>query len=247
MPEKYSDAWRNQFASECFVGPADRDYLCARAAWRLGVAENFLWLGSQSLEKYLKAILLFNGCAAKGIGHNLAKALTRVRSIHLLPISWPDPVLRCIDHFHRHGQKRYLDIPFYCRGHELVDLDRTVWHLRRFCRPLGPPPPGVNKTTVEWMRILLGNAITPAGEQRPHTVRLSRGVLEDVLTGKQGRVARQTLVWNNVWFGARHKSKVSVGGLAKSAIPPHYRHPELFPELDKIVDFPKSVRVELAP
>jgi hypothetical protein len=57
---------------------------------------------------------------------------------------------------------------------------------------------------------------------------------------------RRNLVWHNVFYGSRWKPRIRVGGVAKSAMPPHYRHPELFGDFERFVDFPKKVRDEIA-
>ena len=122
MPERFRDAWLNTFARECFVDTGDRDYLCARSAWRHRLVEHFLWNGLQVVEKYLKAILLFNGRSAKGLSHNLERAFGRVLAISDIPFDFPKRVVVFIAYLHRHGPSRYLEIPFYARGHELVEL-----------------------------------------------------------------------------------------------------------------------------
>ena len=55
----------NTFASDIFRRQADFDYIAARANYRMHLRQQFLWSAQQAMEKYLKAILLFNGKSAR--------------------------------------------------------------------------------------------------------------------------------------------------------------------------------------
>lgn len=50
----------NNFATRSFRDVADQDYVLARIAYRSELYAQFLWSGLQAIEKYLKAILLYN-------------------------------------------------------------------------------------------------------------------------------------------------------------------------------------------
>jgi HEPN domain-containing protein len=67
-----------------FRKQADYDYISARANCRMGLRQQFLWAGLQAVEKYLKAILLFNGKSAKKGGHDLEKLCKKVKEIDYL-------------------------------------------------------------------------------------------------------------------------------------------------------------------
>jgi len=69
----------NDFANRSFRDHADQDYIMARIAYLKEFDQQFRWCALQALEKYLKAILLYNRVSAKGIGHNLVKGLNRVK------------------------------------------------------------------------------------------------------------------------------------------------------------------------
>lgn len=74
-----NDAYLNDFATRSFRDIADQDYIMARAAYRATLYPQFLWSGLQAIEKYLKAILLYNRIPQpKGkdlLRHDLARAL----------------------------------------------------------------------------------------------------------------------------------------------------------------------------
>lgn len=67
------------------------------------------------------------------------------------------------------------------------------------------------------------------------------GTLEDILSDKKSEL-RKHLVWKNFYFGSYTKKVIRFRPLLSSANPTHVLHPEIYPELDKMVDFSRSVR-----
>ncbi|MCA1796649.1 MAG: HEPN domain-containing protein [Geobacteraceae bacterium] len=57
----------NDFATRSFRDVADQDYIAARLSYRHGLYPQFHWQSLQALEKYLKAILLYNREQAHGV------------------------------------------------------------------------------------------------------------------------------------------------------------------------------------
>ena len=54
---------------------------------------------------------------------------------------------------------------------------------------------------------------------------------------------RRELVWKNFYYGSYRKNIViNYRQQSSFANPTHYLHPEVFPELDKVVRFSKPVR-----
>lgn len=119
------------FVCRSFRDVADKDYLAARVLYRYELEPQFLWAGSQAIEKYLKAILLFNGRSAKRIGHDIDKALQAVDAISDLALDLPVDVREFVAHLARQGPNRYFDRPLETHGDELAQLDRSVWYIRR--------------------------------------------------------------------------------------------------------------------
>lgn len=60
MDNATREALLNDFAKRCFRNMADRDYVHARLAYRSKLVSQFLSSSLHCLEKYAKAILLFN-------------------------------------------------------------------------------------------------------------------------------------------------------------------------------------------
>ena len=136
----------NTWAKEAFRDQGDRDYVSARLVYRLKFREQFLWSGLQAIEKYLKGILLFNGRSSRyrhwpntggrEFGHDLVALFQTVKSISEIQVTCPRGVtifVKYLDHF---GMNRYFDRSTYTIGNELMELDRAVWHIRRYCQYL---------------------------------------------------------------------------------------------------------------
>ncbi len=58
---------------------ADKDYISARLCYQNGLLENFLWDAQQCLEKYLKAIALFQKIDVKNSEHNLEELFKKIK------------------------------------------------------------------------------------------------------------------------------------------------------------------------
>lgn len=238
---------RNSLVQECLLDMADRDYLAARVCWRTRLPEQFLWFALQAVEKSLKTILLLNDESARGLSHDLAKALARVDAITDLQFSIQNEVRVFIGYLNRYGQNRYLERGYYMRGMELLSLDKTYWYLRRYCQNIRAHARVAKRPEAE---LLAGYAAHFRSQQhldRPMRFQLFVGYLENVLAGKNGTEQYEALVWKNVFFGKRDKGTFKFTSMSWSASPPHFRHPTVFAELTKIIDFPSDVRRALLP
>lgn len=77
-------AYLNEYA-KTLRDSADRDYISARAMYKLEIDDKFFWHVQQALEKYLKAILLFNEIKVKKQGHDLVKLYNRMIESFIIP------------------------------------------------------------------------------------------------------------------------------------------------------------------
>jgi hypothetical protein len=132
---------------DMFVRPADEDYVTARWCHNNQLVFNFYWNALQALEKYMKAVLLFNGKTAQNYGHNLQKLFCDVHIVagfllpniltkpHGLSVNkWEDQqpleFLKLIEDFgapdNRYRMNRFVQEPYH-----LHMLDSMVWALRR--------------------------------------------------------------------------------------------------------------------
>lgn len=228
----------NSFARRSFRDTADGDYISARLACRALLTSQFLWAAQQTLEKYLKYILLVNRIPAKKVGHNILSALDLTQrlpfKIELRPES-----LKFIKHVARYGEYRYLDISYFVRGYVLLDLDRAVWDLRRYCQVLdvcGKELPTDEQLMLEKAK----ENLLASGDRPPHEFRLIGGFLEQILD-KKDHPAREALVWQNAFFGARSRTYVRVQNHMSAQNSPLYIYPHMLDELLKYVKIPEKL------
>lgn len=196
---------RNSLVQECLLNMADRDYIAARVCWRVRLPEQFLWSALQAMEKALKTILLLNDKAARSLGHDLAKSLSRVDEIEDLDIHLPDDVRTFISYLNRFGQNRYLERGYYMRGMELISLDKAYWFLRRYCWNIRAHARAAKRPESELLDGYAKHFREAEHLDRPMKYRLFSGYLEDALSGNHGPEQYRALVWKNIYFGKRDK------------------------------------------
>ncbi len=228
----------NSFATQSFRDQADRDYIAARLACRYELFPQFLWASQQAIEKYLKAILLYNRIKATKVGHDINKALLLTEGLPF-KIELSKRSRKFIDHIATYGEFRYLDVPFHVHGHVLVDLDLAIWELRRYCQVLNV----FGKVLPEAEQVLLREALDQlarSDDEPRYKFRLHHGLLEGII-GKLTHPSRAALLWQNPCFSSRKRAKT----MAKShfnAQNPHLTHyPQMLEELLKYVYIPKGL------
>lgn len=67
------EEYKKKLVTEVFINTADEDYVMARFLFLNQLYRQFFWSAAQSLEKYFKAVLLVQGCSARGYKHDLVK------------------------------------------------------------------------------------------------------------------------------------------------------------------------------
>lgn len=228
----------NSFATQSFRDQADRDYIAARLACRFELIPQFLWSSQQALEKYLKAILLYNRIKATNVGHNITTALSLTKDLPF-PIELSERSHSFINHVATCGEYRYLDIPYYVEGHLLVDLDLAVWEIRRYCQVLdvfGKVLPPEEETLLKKAQVELSRSLA---EPR-YKFRLLDGFLEKVLDDRK-HSCRTALLWQNAIYGVRKRSTVRVKRHFHAQNPILYLCPEMLDEILKFVFIPKKL------
>lgn len=225
----------NDFAFRSFRDVADGDYIAARLAIRYGLIPQFLWSAQQAIEKYLKCILLVNRIPSKKVRHDIRAALKLTErlpfEIELRPRS-----RRFIDHIATYGEIRYLDFSYFVIGHALVDLDVTVWDLRRYAQVLdvfGKQLPPAEQRMLDEAWVQLQNS----GKHPPQSFQLQRGLLEKIIGDKKS-LSREALIWQNPCFGARSRASVRARMQMHAQNAPLYLFPEMLNEIEKLVFIP---------
>jgi HEPN domain-containing protein len=238
MPPDKIDRAINRFSTESFRDQADRDYIAARLACRHELIPQFLWASHQSVEKYLKAILLYNRIKARNVGHDLGKAMFLTKklpfTIELSPRSEA-----FIDLLATYGQFRYLEVPYHVDGHVLVDLDLTVWEIRRYCQVLDV----FGKALPEKEELLLAEAkgkLASSNKESRYKFRLQGGLLEKILANRE-HPSRAALLWNNPCYGVRKRRTFRARNLLHAQNPTLYLYPEILDDLLEYVFLPPKL------
>ena len=221
-----TDALLNDVAIRCFRDVADHDYIVARMAYRTNLFQQFHWSSLQAIEKYLKAILLFNRIKAKDVNHDLAKAMKHTKKLPF-PIQLSESSKNFIEHIDKFGRFRYLESSFYIHGPKLVELDRTVWEIRRYCKLMNYDAQLQSGKSINTMDVEL-EQISRSEKENPQKFKLLGGALENVVDNKD-HPARSALIWQNAFFGSsrRWRREVTVPVYMHSTNAPLTLHPEI--------------------
>lgn len=228
----------NGFATQSFRDQADRDYIAARLVCRADLMPQFLWSAQQAVEKYLKAILLYNRVPAKKVGHDIEAALQLAEAMPNAPfdIELSTRSRKFIGHLATYGQTRYVERPYHVNGHVLVDLDLTVWELRRYCQVLDV----FGKVLPNEEQKLLAQALTnlaKSDSEPRYKFRLRGGFLEAILKDAN-HLSRSALLWNNATYASRKRATVRVRDHMMGGNPLLYLYPEMLDQLLKYVSLP---------
>jgi HEPN domain-containing protein len=228
----------NDFATRSFRDVADQDYIAARLLYRYGLIPQFHWQALQALEKYLKAILLYNRIKAKKVKHDLDKALEKAKELPFR-LNLSSSTVELIKHIDTFGRFRYLETSYFVDGPKLVQLDRAVWEIRRYCRVLNYENK-LNDGTVKNMLELEIDKIKRSDDKSPHKFRIMGGVLENILDNREN-VARVALVWQNGFFTGKSRKFVKSPILFNAVNSPLTLHPEILEEVQKYIFIPSDV------
>jgi HEPN domain-containing protein len=230
------------FITQAFRDIADQDYIAARTLYRAGLDLQFLWASSQAMEKYLKGILLYNALDTRDLGHKLVASYKRVLTISDIPFNFPPDTGAFLEYLELYGPDRYLQHPYFTHGEELLQLDRIVWHVRRFCQYLRGE---LRKPSGERVRLLeahIRSLSRPALFENPTRFRILGGYLERVPDSNRTAL-RANLVWKNTYFGdhRRRRHVRSFPARSVSVNPVHFLEPDVFWHMRKRVKFPRPV------
>lgn len=231
----------NHYINRSFRDVADSDYVAARAIYRLGLSQQFLWMALQAIEKYLKAILLYNDVNTKNLGHDIAKACADLNQISDITFDIPKDVEDFIRYLSSQGENRYFERPFYTRGSELLELDRAVWYVRRYCQVLRSSVKMADGKSVDFFPLKLAEIHNSETKENPAKFKILGGHLEKLLR-KPSRT-RDAIIWKNFYFGTYRKRTITnFKWTSSSAIPANFNFPEIFLELDSKIKFSPAVK-----
>jgi len=225
----------NTYATDIFRKQADYDYISARMNYRLKLRQQFLWSGQQAIEKYLKAILLFNGKSAryyltpdtsmkKEFGHNLDALHSEVGKLSYLGYNLDGEDKRFLSFLSKlGGSNRYMSTSSYNTRDAIQRLDRLVWSVRRYCQYIADRGLGCGDAVPGMREAVIRSINSPKHLERPVDFSLFNGELEKVLKRDPRDLTRQALVWANLYYGRKQRSKVTYRSFSSSEVPPQER------------------------
>lgn len=214
----------NTFASDIFRKQADYDYISARANYRMQLRQQFLWSAHQAIEKYLKAILLFNGKSAryyftntgskrKEYGHDLDALNREVKKISDLGYVLEPKDEKFLSYLSSQGgANRYLSTTAHNPMDVIHQIDSLVWNVRRYCQYF-------------WQEKSYRNLLVndPYIKMNPHKFSLFGGELEAILKRDSSDAAKKALTWVNLHYGKKRKVHVAYTQFSSFEVPPNER------------------------
>ena len=229
------------FANRSFRDVADQDYISARINCRANLREPFLWSSLQAIEKYLKAILLYNNISSKGIGHRLIDALDLAEDIDDIRFSVPERAKEFIAYLDSYGTNRYLEFSTYLKDNALFDLDFSIWHIRKYCFFMRQELKKNDGTVINLLQANISKILNEKFENNPHKYKIQGGLLEKIINEKNE--AYRHLIWHNIFYGRNKKNIIKNHKIHISSVNPTLTmHPEGFRILDELVQFSRSIR-----
>lgn len=228
----------NDFAIRSFRDTGDQDYIAARLSFRSRLIPQFLWQSLQALEKYLKCVLVLNRIPAKR-GHDLGELILAFERARPFELRLSQPCRKFIGFLDAYGRHRYFESSWYVKGGEIVELDRSVWEVRRYARVLQYELQGSEGSQISALPIEIGRNVD-AESRHPQDFVISGGLLESII-GKKQHPAREALIWQNGFYGKSHRSTVRLRSGLQAANSPLTLHPELLDDVLNYVFIPKDV------
>lgn len=228
----------NSYAIRCFRNVGDLDYIAARLAYRASLGAQFLWSAQQSVEKYLKCILILNRIETGDLGHDLQKALDRINTKTDFTIIFKKSEQQIFDQLNNFGANRYLEFSWAIFDHEIVKLDRLVWYLRQYCRPMADI---IHDGKTIPMRSKMIKSIESSRDRSPQLAHILGGKIEKILKQKD-HPARAGLVWQNAWYCAKPRKSVRLHRRMQSENAPLYLRPEVIEYIEPLVYLSKSTK-----
>lgn len=232
------DILLNDFATRSFREIADQDYIAARLSYRHGLYPQFHWQSLQAIEKYLKAILLYNRIKANDINHDLDRAIkhTKMLPFEICQSESTEKFIKQLSYF---GRFRYLESSYYLHGPKIVELDKTVWEIRRYCTVLNYELKMLDGVTKNMLSLEM-EKIKNSEKEPPHKFKIHGGLLEKIVD-KVDHPSRKALVWQNAFFGKVTRNTVRVPTPMHAVNSPLTLHPEILEEVLKFAFLPKEV------
>jgi len=225
--------------NKTFRNIADQEYISARLLYKSKLFLQLLWMAAQSIEKYLKAILIYNEISVTQSNHHEHSDLYKmiIDSIKDIKFDFPDDVINFIKYLDEQGQNRYFSTPYVIQTNFLTQLDKTVWYIRRYCDNYRKTENGKSIFKEEIKRIQHQNLI-----DHPNQFKLYKGYLEQVMEDEIYE-HRKILIWKNSYYYKKYRRlNISDDNNEIIEIPPIDIDPDHFDLISKYIFFPRTIK-----
>lgn len=194
--------YRTIFATRVFRDVADIDYISARTLYRNDCLEQFLVFAQQTIEKYLKAVLLYNNVKNMKSTHDLNKLLKKCEGIdHFNIFSSTKKFIDIINGFDDLRYAIYIFGAYSAERSYLIDLDHAVMDIRKYCT-------SDIDMSKKFSRMKKENLINMTRRGV-----LISGKLEKIKKDKKKfKNMRANLIWKNLYFSRVKKNTTFVSG-----------------------------------
>jgi hypothetical protein len=226
---------QSEITDELYVRTADENYITARWCSIQRLHTDFAWSSVHALEKYLKAVLLYNGKPATKHGHDIVALYDSIKpiAVGLLPTVLTRPTRLGIGHwcdktpddFLKHlyengnADNRYLVYGHDTRNEDLHMLDSMVFAIRRLvCRldePMVNPGAIPPKSRIPTNREMLS--------AKPRYQPNQFMPLDDCVRSKKGDASRNAALNLNFEFAPEEYQHTDVQGGDSSRTPVLFR------------------------
>ncbi len=226
----------NHFASRMFRDVADMDYISARTLYKNECFDEFLIFSQQAIEKYLKGILMFNRVKSRKMTHKLSVLLQKCSNdvAHFKISEQTRKFIKEIDGYDDLRYAKYMFGAFMAQRSHLVELDRAVMELRRYCHNDTPYAVALSKATDDQLI----------------EITRKKGIsflylLEKIVKNKNGKYSklRSNLIWKNLYFSPRTKSiSLTDGVWGKASGFSKKELAEMYDVIKEYIFIPKDVK-----
>lgn len=190
-----------RMATECFRNVADREYISSRMSFRIGLVEPHLWSAIKALEKYLRAILIYNGRHKRTLSHNLVYILREVEAIKEIGFRVGDRQREFMARLSSFCDGRGVTKQDYKLPSSPLEMDHTVWSVRRYCMYLRGFQMTREGKQIDLLDVNLKNIRSEYYLEHPFEFKIDGGFLEQVLDKSTSDQLRKSLVWKNQYYG----------------------------------------------
>ncbi len=232
----------NYFITTSFRDTADQDYISARIMFKYKMPLQFFWLSLQAIEKYFKAILLFNNQSAiiKPNGHDIIKCLNNINNnISDINLNLSKDIINFLNILNDYGSNRYFEFSYSISGNELPLLDKSVWNIRKYCFDIRKNN-WIDDKNNPLDELYLKMINDEKFNKHPNKYSLFTGFLEKTLNNKKS-IIRKELIWKNLYYGKYKKHKICYRA-GQSANSPLFMFEEVYELLKGKVKFSDNTK-----